>query len=497
MRKLLVRGLLVLLGAAVAAGLAELLLRALEGSRGGIRTHVWPPGLHQTFTVPAGVMPGVSAPTRFSINRDGIRGDPLGNHALRILAVGGSTTECLYLDDQKAWPALLQRRLAATGLDCWVGNVGKSGRTADQHVLDVDLLLAELPRIDVVLVLVGVNDLHKRLMYGTTEYVPDDLRVPAARAALAARSFVHGTRPEGLALTRFLGRLWHDHEVAAASGAVLQDSTGAVFPRLRAKRAAQPARLQLPDLTASLRAYQNNLHALCDAAAQRRARLVLLTQPTMWRSDLTAAERALLWMGGIGDFFSTTSGEYYSVDALAAGMQRFNAVLQEVAGERGVECVDLAAALPKDTHTFYDDVHFNEEGARAVAAAVGFYLVRNPQAPAGVRPRPRRAAALKPDTNLAQVKGWGPRETSTGKPFNPQPSGDSCLWLQVEGKLADSCHVRLGDRLLTTLRTKGLVTASLPAADAKRLLGRPGSLDVALVDLDRGLVQPIGKFLVR
>ena len=111
MRKLLVRGLLVLLGAAVAAGLAELLLRALEGSRGGIRTHVWPPGLHQTFTVPAGVMPGVSAPTRFSINRDGIRGDPLGNHALRILAVGGSTTECLYLDDQKAWPALLQRRL--------------------------------------------------------------------------------------------------------------------------------------------------------------------------------------------------------------------------------------------------------------------------------------------------------------------------------------------------------------------------------------------------
>ena len=86
------------------------------------------PNLRRTFSPLEDVMPGVRGPTRFITNSLGIRGDEFAeSQQYRILAVGGSTTECVYLDQDRAWPSLIQRILAeATGLRVWVGNVGIS-----------------------------------------------------------------------------------------------------------------------------------------------------------------------------------------------------------------------------------------------------------------------------------------------------------------------------------------------------------------------------------
>jgi hypothetical protein len=46
-----------------------------------------------------------------------------------------------------------------------------------------------------------------------------------------------------------------------------------------------------------------------------------------------------------------------------------------VCRERGLECVDLAAKLPRDTSVFYDDCHFNESGARRVAEVLAEHLL--------------------------------------------------------------------------------------------------------------------------
>jgi hypothetical protein len=43
-----------------------------------------------------------------------------------------------------------------------------------------------------------------------------------------------------------------------------------------------------------------------------------------------------------------------------------------------LECYDLASVVPKSTASFYDDVHFNEEGARVVAAHLVDYLLSEP-----------------------------------------------------------------------------------------------------------------------
>ena len=60
--------------------------------------YVWPPGLPKTFQPTLRILPGINGISRFSINEHGVRGEPLSeNRTYRILTVGGSTTECLWL----------------------------------------------------------------------------------------------------------------------------------------------------------------------------------------------------------------------------------------------------------------------------------------------------------------------------------------------------------------------------------------------------------------
>ena len=102
-------------------------------------------------------------------------------------------------------------------------------------------------------------------------------------------------------------------------------------------------------------------------ARSRRQRLVLATQPMLWRSNLSPTEEQRLWLGGIGKFIEVQVDTYFTAGALRKAMDRFNGVLRDVCGAEHVECADLAAELPSDSTMFYDDVHFGEAGAHRIA----------------------------------------------------------------------------------------------------------------------------------
>jgi hypothetical protein len=103
--------------------------------------------------------------------------------------------------------------------------------------------------------------------------------------------------------------------------------------------------------------------------------LIFLTQPTLWRSGLPEPLASLLWLGGVGDYQKKIGQPYYSIEALEKAMNEYNDTLLEVCQRTGVECLDLANALEKDTTVFFDDVHFNESGARKVSQALSTYLL--------------------------------------------------------------------------------------------------------------------------
>jgi hypothetical protein len=327
-----------------------------------------------------------------------LRGRDFGDHAqeYRILAIGGSTTECLFLDDLEAWPLLLERQLdrTADGRRTWSGGAGLAGATARDHAVQVKYLLRQ-HAVDAVVVLVGVNDMGMALAGLDAETRERPVADPEAERIQAGRAFAIPP-----------GRLHEPGEFLARSDApwykrtasyqllkrvrmrvssflgrrgFVQDESGTVFETLRSYRRMAPRILpELPDLAPSVAEYRRNLGLIVDRARAAQVRLILMTQPTLWRHDLTPAEHALLWWGGVGNFVEGPGKPYYSVAAMMKAMDMFNATLRDVCTTREVECIDLAARVPQDTSIFYDDDHFTERGSAIVADVIVEYLRARP-----------------------------------------------------------------------------------------------------------------------
>ena len=120
-----------------------------------------PPGRTRLGPINPAVFPGIHGVKTFTINALGFRGPmpPPRKLAYRILAVGGSTTICTYLDDSEEWPHVLMEKMNAApeSLRVWVGNAGVSGRTTVYHLVFLQWLPGVID-VDMVIFLVGIND---------------------------------------------------------------------------------------------------------------------------------------------------------------------------------------------------------------------------------------------------------------------------------------------------------------------------------------------------
>jgi hypothetical protein len=77
---------------------------------------------------------------------------------------------------------------------------------------------------------------------------------------------------------------------------------------------------------------------------------------------------------------------YLSTSVLTRAMARYNAALLQVCKSRGVECVDAAALVPRDTSMMWDEDHFTDAGSQTLAAGLVTYLKGRPPWGGGVAP---------------------------------------------------------------------------------------------------------------
>ena len=354
---------------------------------------VWPPNMHHVFRPDPSIMPNHSSEARFASNSKGLRGPELGpDTETRVLAIGGSTTECLYIDEDSAWPLRLQKLLTSPERPVWSASAGLSGMNSGDHIVHAKFLVPQLPRIDVVVALMGVNDVAVAL--GTPEkYAPVPADVSAEGSeALLRRAFqqvpgrlenswdYEGSALRQLAIYQLLRRVKVGHSRDLVAHNIVNDAAGLATTRWRDNRQHASAMIDaLPDLTAQLDVYRKNLNTFIDLITQRKIRLLLLTQPTLWRADLNDKEQKMIWMGGKGgDFMHNVGLPYYTAGALAAGMQKFNDVMLSVCKERGVECIDLATMIPKNLENFYDDCHFGFHTSEHIADIVAEAIKKGP-----------------------------------------------------------------------------------------------------------------------
>ncbi|MFY9345308.1 MAG: GDSL-type esterase/lipase family protein, partial [Planctomycetota bacterium] len=321
-------------------------------------------------------LPGVSGAGTFTINRFGFRSPRLQSVAKaadtrRVFCLGGSTTECLYLDDRAAWPEVLQQELGVPGLD--VVNAGHSGDVSRDHVaLLAQRVVAFAP--DVVIVLAGINDMFQQL---APDYSPlrDDTRARAGARSIGADNALESFACDLSQVARGAVLAMRHLSTPVLAGA-RQDPHGGWVARERAKWRALPWRSE-PLAVDPAPEFAENLRSLVGLCRAHDAVPVLLTQPALWGSDDPRCEQRF-WRRPPDD-------RRVPHRELWQQLERFNDVTRAVAAATGCVLVDLARELPKAVESFYDDDHVNVAGAQQLGRIVSAALSAAPSVAARLR----------------------------------------------------------------------------------------------------------------
>lgn len=329
--------------------------------------HTRGPLQQQVFHPDPVFLPGISGPTRYSTLENGIRAlrNFTDNDRFRMLCIGGSSTECVYLDDAKTWPARIEAILREEAPNCgvWVGNVGISGFDTREHLR----FLEESPLLDRIQVLViqpGINDLWR---YLASE--EEAIHYNRFEAASVPETAAPAPKPMWQPLwtrTRMI-QAYHALRAAAPAPMMQEGIGGTEYAIRRERRAASRIVEEGPDLTRGLAEYRTRLARVVQLCRNRGITPVFTTQPVLWADDLPEAVQARCWFGWLAN------GDYLSIPALRAAMDAYNEALTMLCAEQGVLCVSLDAMNGVQEY-FYDDCHFTEAGAHAVAQHVAAQL---------------------------------------------------------------------------------------------------------------------------
>ena len=365
------------------AVVAELAARGWLRHRG--LYYVFPPGLRLRLRPDPAVFPQFEPLVRFDVNSEGERGDEVprlrsGARLYRALVVGGSQPEGYLLDQDTTWPGGLQRllqmpeHLQRLGVSrVHVGSIARSGAGSEAVEVILERVLPRYPRLQAIIILVGVSDVFRWLEHGAPPAPPPPVRTSEVFTWHPEGPF--GWKPRELALVELLLRMrrrW-------LRPVQVQERVGQWVGRARAMRArAKVIRKTMPDPAPMLQHFETHLRQLLRKAAAHADRVLLVRQP-WFDKNYSPEEAAHMWHGGVGQAWREEVTTYYSFEVVSGLMALLDARAARVAAELDVEQLDLMPILERSLNTYYDWLHLSPAGARAVAAAVTATILRRPR----------------------------------------------------------------------------------------------------------------------
>jgi lysophospholipase L1-like esterase len=289
----------------------------------------------------------------FTRNSVGFRGpDPPRDfdRRLTVVAVGGSTTECILLSEGKSWPEVMARALPRRFRDPWVNNAGLDGHSTHGHqVLLESFLVALRPRV--VAFLVGINDVGRERRTGRDLRYQAPLHVRLARHSALLATLLNVRRH----LAAEQAGLRHERIDVSRVGQIPQQL------RLRERLIPYHRQRFLPR-------FRERLERLVRTCLEHGIVPVLITQPALFGYAIDPATGVDLSRVVVKDVARMHDEELNGGLAWRV-LEEYNGVTREVAAANGIPLVDLAL-LPKDSRLYYDYLHFTEQGAEAVGELV-------------------------------------------------------------------------------------------------------------------------------
>ncbi len=310
-------------------------------------------------------LPYMAERTRFTTNNMGFRGPHLAvtkpKNEIWLFMVGGSTTECLYLDDDATITANLEQYLAAACPDTMairVYNAGKGGDKTYDHVAMISQRIVHLEP-DMIILFCGLNDLLAAMADVDYLHLPSDRRTAYSLLDLLAQLATE------LQIPRHVISLLSRGSDAELRQAIPFHSN---YKNLAQLCRSYPLSDRPPRI--DLAAYERNVRTIIGIARGHNIKLMLLTQPTTWNSRFDPRVSDWHWM-------NCSDGKRYREGDMDRAMEAYNDVTRRLAREFDIPVIDLARMFPKSLEVIYDDCHFNVNGAKTTALWISTKLIED------------------------------------------------------------------------------------------------------------------------
>jgi lysophospholipase L1-like esterase len=270
---------------------------------------------------------------------------------LTIVAIGGSTTECMYISEGKTWEDQLGKNLSKDFPSTWINNAGFSGHSTFGHIILIRDYISTL-KPSICIFLVGANDFDRKdLGQGDQQFT----KTKEQWIILLAKKS---------ALVNTLLNLYRNHLAREKSlSNVKSFSTMNKEPLYIPDSVIQNKLLLQQPL---LEAYASRLKELIRLCRENKIEPIFLTQPTSV-SDSTDS------LIGINlstlPLTSEMNGKLYE-----RYLDLYNAETIKVAQQEGLFFIDLANELPKSSKYYYDHLHYNISGSNKVAEIISAKL---------------------------------------------------------------------------------------------------------------------------
>ncbi len=350
----------ILVGLAVGLLLGEVMLRIIQPHN---YFSVLLPNKDGTEKPPVHFFPGLDTLVHSTSNKYGYRSAHyFSKNKYGILTIGGSTTECVLLDDEKTWPFLLEKKLNSLSVNQFVvGNIGRASMNSGHHHLQLKYTEPQYDGIGLVLVLMGVND-YLRFLTSHPEYTPTQQSTSLFKEAFLRYPTDKNT--EWYKRTELWMHLRNGKQAISSIQRASEFKRNLIpdmEDRIHYCRSIEK-KDTLPNLSIALADYEKNIRNMAEVARQRNYQLIFISQPTLWKATMDSLSFNFAY-----STLSFTKPNVYTPEAYAKGMATFNQKLKEVATMEAVPVIDLAELLPKDTTVFFDFCHFNNSGAEQVS----------------------------------------------------------------------------------------------------------------------------------
>lgn len=292
-------------------------------------------------------------------NSLGYRGEemPKDSSCTKVIVVGGSTTECFFVTENKAWPQVFQQETRRIKPKFWVNNAGLNGHSTFGHlILLKDIIVKQNP--DYVYFLVGVNDMDRsdlngfdgRYLKGSTVNLEKNSWFKNAFLTLSNNSelfnLIYNVSKAVKARNQ---KIFVDQKV------ILKKSDTLVLSSMEENKVLVPQKKLVL-------AYQQRIQSLIDVCLQHKITPVFLTQPLLFGEGVDPKT-------GI-DLATHRVYEHMNGSLYWKKLELYNEATRKTCLSNKVGLIDLAYLLPKNSAYFFDEMHFSNEGSIQVGKII-------------------------------------------------------------------------------------------------------------------------------